>query len=337
MLFSLKTALSLPDNQEKIMIKCPFCNGDMLVDNKKFTCFSCFESGDIVDFLAKRDGVSHKKATWKALKEKPDIKAVKKIYRCNELAAKYFFENLLSEKNYFTRRGILYDTISSFGLGYASADNGLKEYLLNNSVDEETILASGLFVLDNEIKPFFRNRAMFPIFDEKGNVVGFGGRRLDDRNKKTPKYLNTTENLVFHKRDLLYGLNKVVETDTVYLVEGYMDVIALHQSGITKAVAALGTAIGEHHCTLLKEHGIKKIIISTDSDEAGINATVKSIPVLQKHFDVTVVQVVNAKDPDEYIKTFGKDAFLNLEQIPANTFAVQNSSDPIATAIKYLL
>lgn len=343
MKFSLKTAVStayfqLPKKKEQVMIKCPFCDGDMLINGEKFTCYHCFKTGDIVDFLVERDGISHKKAEMKATKNKPDAKTLNEIYRCNEIAAKYYSEKLFSE-NYFIKRGLAPETISGFKLGYAPFEGEeLLSILKSEGISEPAIIVSGLFYLDNVLKPFFRNRAMFPIINENGKIAGFGGRRISE-NSNSPKYLNTGENLVFHKRNLLYGLNNAIGNDTVYLVEGYMDVIALNQSGVSNAVAALGTAIGENHCTLLRDCGIKNIVLCMDSDEAGIKSAKKSISILRNYFNVSVIILEGAKDPDEFVKNKGSEAFHNLKRIAAETFVVQNSenTEQINNAIKFLL
>ena len=336
MRFSLKTAMSLPQEPKTTMIKCPFCNGEMLVDGEKFTCFNCFKSGDIVDFLAARDNISHKLASWKSEKEKPNQKAQQEIFTANKIAAQYFSEQLNS-KNYFTRRGLSEDTIVSFGLGYAPFESDdFISFMKDNGVSEAALIDSGLIYLDGTFKSFFKKRVVFPIYDEKNNVVGFGGRRIND-DVNSPKYLNTPENIVFHKKNLLYGLNKTVGNDTVYLVEGYMDVIALHQAGITNAVAALGTAIGKHHCTLLSHLGVKNVILATDCDEPGTQSALKSIPVLREYFNVGVIRYENAKDPDEFIKKFGAEAFKSIKPMHGDAFLIQNSKNGYSLAIDFLL
>ena len=328
--------LQLPQGKEPTIIECPFCGGTMLVGNDKFECFSCFKSGDIVDFLVERDGISHKKADRKSERIKPSIEAKNEIFRANKLAMKYF-EDKLDKNKYLSKRAVSDDSIKAFHLGFAPFDGeGLKKYLLNNRVRESVLVQSGLF--NSELKPFFRNRVMFPVFDEKGRVAGFGGRRIDD-NKESPKYINSPENMVFHKKDILYGLDKAVGNDTVYLVEGYMDVISLHQAGITNAVAALGTAVGVRHCTLLRELGVKKIILALDSDEPGIKSALKTVPILKKYFDVKVIHLESAKDPDEYIKKNGVEKFRSLKQSSGDSFLVCNSEekDRISLALNLLL
>lgn len=342
MLFSLKTAISTPyvqlPNAKQALIKCPFCKGEhFLISNEAFVCYDCFRSGNIVDFLVERDGISHKKATWKATKDKPTIKELNEIYRCNAIAADYFREKLNLD-NYFTRRGLTREAIDSFNLGYAPSDGSeLLSRLTSRNVSAATISESGLFCSDDVTKPFFRNRVIFPVCDESGRVCGFSGRRIRDENKKSPKYLNTCENLVFHKKDLLYGLDKVVGNESIYLVEGQMDVIALHQAGIKNTVASLGTAVGVNHCTLLKELGVRKVCLCMDSDAPGVNATINSILLLRKFFEVGVVSLEKAKDPDEFIKLFGVNAFNTLPRISGEAFAVRESDDKIAVALDFLL
>lgn len=331
MLFNLKTALSTiqtplyAKNPDKILIACPFCGGTMLADNKRYTCYDCCKTGNIVDFIAERDHTSHKKAALRAEKDKPSKETLDEIYRCNELAAR-FFEEQKSECKYLAKRMISNKTSAAFRLGYAPLNSeALLEYLKAKDISDEVMIEARL--CNDEFRPFFRNRAMFPITDEFGRIVGFGGRRITDDNPKTPKYLNSGENLVFHKKSVLFGLDKALGNDTVYIVEGYMDVIALYQAGITNAVAALGTAIGISHCTLLRDMGVKNVILCMDSDEAGIKSIIRSIPILRNYFTVNVVRLSGAKDPDEYITLNGKESFMSLDRISGDSFWVEHCDE----------
>lgn len=341
MLFSLKTAISTPyiqlPNSRQTMLKCPFCNGEhFLINGETFVCYDCFSNGDIVDFLAVRDGISHKKATWKATKDKPVKKRLNEIYRCNAIAADYYHKKL-NVDNYFIKRGVDKNIVDEFNLGYAPYDGKeLLSLLKSKGISEATISEAKLFYPDSEVRPFFQNRVIFPIYDENGKVRGFSGRRIKDNNKKAPKYLNTSENLVFHKKDLLYGLHKAVGNKNIYLVEGQMDVIALHQAGISNAIAALGTAVGVNHCSLLKELGVQKVHLCLDSDSPGIKASINSIEVLKNYFEVDVVLLNNAKDPDEYIKLFGVEAFKLLPKKSGESFAISKSKNKASAALDCL-
>lgn len=330
----MSTPLSyIPEEPKTQMVKCPFCKGHMLIDGERYTCYSCFRTGDIVDFLSERDKISHQKAEWKALREKPDEDKIKRLKNINAISANYFSSQ---KGTYFEGRLVSDETLQKFHLGYAPLSGDELLNLLKDKFSISEIIESGLFYENgNEIFPFFRNRAMFPIYSINGSIVGFGGRRLNDESK-APKYLNTGENIIFHKRDLLYGLDKAKGEKTLYFVEGYMDVIALHQAGIINAVAALGTAVGERHCTLLHDYNVRNIVLCLDGDEAGIKSALKSIPILRKYFNVSVITLSEAKDPDEFIKTKGVKAFCELNAVPSEVFLLKKSKTTASEIINLL-
>lgn len=207
-------------------------------------------------------------------------------------------------------------TIRKFGLGYAKDEwSSLIYYLRKKGFKEETLLEAGLVSKSPKGKVYdrFRNRVMFPVFNIKGNVIGFGGRVLDD---SKPKYLNSPETLVFQKGYNLYGLNFAIkekmEDRYFIIVEGYMDCIALNQYGITNVVASLGTALTTHQARLLKRYA-DKVIISYDADIAGQTATLRGLEILRTAgLDVRVLIIPQGKDPDEFIRSNGKEAFLKL-------------------------
>ncbi|HAK41532.1 MAG TPA: DNA primase, partial [Clostridium sp.] len=242
----------------------------------------------------------------------------KHMYDMNIQAGRYFYSNLKKFKapyEYLKGRGITDNTIKKFGIGFA-LDNwqGIRFYLKQRGFSEEEILELGLTTKNEKgnIYDRFRNRIIFPVFNVSGRVIGFGGRVLDD---SKPKYLNSPETPIFHKGTNLYGLNLAIKnnsTRTVIMVEGYMDVISLSQQGVTNVVATLGTALTEGQCKLLKRY-IDTVIVSFDSDAAGQNATIRGLDILQKSgFELKILQIPKGKDPDEFIRTYGKEKFLSL-------------------------
>ncbi|MDV3429599.1 MAG: DNA primase [Bacillota bacterium] len=291
-----------------------------------YKCFGCGETGNVITYVMKRRNLEFIEAV-KFLAERVNIiidtegskntDKLDKYYKINVDAAKYFFKALRNNKDaysYFTNRGILGKTINNFGLGYSYDKwTGLLDFLKAKGYKEQEIVSAGLAIKkENKLYDRFRNRVMFPVFDYRGRVIGFGGRVLDD---SKPKYLNSPETEVFKKGTNLYALNFAVphiKDRRIIIVEGYMDVIALHQYGVNNAVASLGTALTHNQAKLLKRYA-DKIIISYDADLAGQNATLRGLQILREvGFDIKVLKVPQGKDPDEYIRANGKDAFLKL-------------------------
>lgn len=296
-----------------------------------FKCFGCGEAGNVITFVMKNRNLSYIEAI-KYLAEKANITIEDnpgakvysdkkdKLYLLNKEAAKFFFGNLQRKNNigkpYFLNRGITEATIRRFGLGYSfDSWNSLMNYLKSKGYNEQMLIEAGLIIKSEKGNCYdrFRNRVIFPVFDYRGRVIAFGGRVLDD---SKPKYLNSPETLAFHKGTNLYGLNFALKDNnhnrTFIIVEGYMDVIALHQYGITNVVASLGTALTINQSRLLKRYA-DKVIISYDADLAGQMATLRGLDILRSTgFDVRVLSVPNSKDPDEFIRANGKVAFLKL-------------------------
>jgi len=316
---------------------CPFHNEKtpsfMVSPSKQmFRCFGCGESGDVISFIMKYDNVDFTEALKSlaarvniTLDEKknnvdPEYAKLKaKVWDINRNAAIYFYNNLLNNKtayNYLLKRGIDNKTIKTFGLGYSlNSWNGLLNYLKSKNFSEEEIEKAGLIVKQKETKRYydrFRNRIIFPIISISGKVIGFGGRVLDD---SQPKYLNSPDTEVFLKGKNLYGLNtakKYSRNNRIILVEGYMDLISLYQSGINYCVASLGTALTPYQAQLLKRYS-KEVYICYDSDNAGINATDKAIEILREEdVNAKIITLPKGKDPDEYVKKYGKKDFENL-------------------------
>lgn len=317
--------------------RCPFHNEktpSFTVSSEKqiYKCFGCGEAGNVISFVMKTRNMAFPEAV-KLLGEKVGIvvddadspgkssatnEKFKRMYDINIQAARYFYTNLKRFKapyEYLKGRGITDETIKKFGIGFA-LDNwqGIRSYLKQRGFSEEEILELGLTTKNEKgnIYDRFRNRIIFPVFNVSGRVIGFGGRVLDD---SKPKYLNSPETPIFHKGTNLYGLNLAIKNNparTVIMVEGYMDVISLSQQGVTNVVATLGTALTEGQCKLLKRY-IDTVIVSFDSDVAGQNATIRGLEILQKSgFDLKILQIPSGKDPDEFIRSYGREKFLNL-------------------------
>jgi len=317
-------------------------------DKQIYKCFGCGEAGNVISFVMKTRNLTFPESV-KVLAERIGIdieesiekKAQKakfeKMYNINVEAARYFYGNLRKNQNaysYFKNRGIDDATMKRFGLGFAlDGWHNLKNYLKTKGLKDEELLNLGLTVQSPKgtIYDRFRNRVIFPVFDSNGKVIGFGGRVLDD---SKPKYLNSPETPLFKKGIHLYGLNFAIKNDmnrTVIIVEGYMDCISLHQHGITNVVATLGTALTDYQAKLLKRYA-DKIIISFDADIAGQNATLRGLEILKKEgFDIRVLKVPQGKDPDEYIKANGKDAFLKLIEnaLPLIDYRLKKAEDGI--------
>lgn len=316
---------------------CPFHNDkspSFSVSSEKqiYKCFSCGEAGNVITFIMKYKNFTFQEAA-KYLADKAGIelgtnnkdnsyKSQKRdiIYKVNVESARYYFGNLQKNKfakDYLLNRGINEKTIKKFGLGYSiDSWHALLKHLKSKGYSDKLLLESGVVSKSEKsgnIYDRFRNRIIFPVFDVKGRVIGFGGRVLDN---SKPKYLNSPETLVFQKGTNLYGLNFAIKNgmikDYIIIVEGYMDLIALHQQGITNVVASLGTALTVNQARLLKRY-VDKIIISYDADLAGQTATVRGLEILKNAgFEINVLKVPDGKDPDEFVRKHGKDEFLGL-------------------------
>ena len=305
--------------------------------DNSFYCFGCGIGGnvitfirqmehldypDAVEFLAKRAGITVIRTGENST---PEAKRYDKsrFFKMNVDAAKFFnkclFDNTPKAKEalaYFTeKRKLSIATIKHFGLGYApDSFDALMNYMLKRGYNHEELVTAFLIGKSDKGKYYdvFRNRVMFPIIDVTGNVIAFGGRVMDDEVK--PKYRNTSDTPVFKKSRNLFALNFAKNdcAENLILCEGYMDVISLHASGFTNAVATLGTAITPEQARIMSRY-TKKVLISYDADEAGQKAAQKAIALLgDVGLSVGVIKVPGAKDPDEYIKTYGKDKFRDI-------------------------
>ena len=323
--------ISLKQSGSNFSGLCPFHSektGSFHVNQSKqiYKCFGCGEGGDVINFVMKIENLDFIEAV-KLLAEKNGIEfktnlseedkaKMEKIKIIQDIHLKS--ANLTKSKNpgydYLKRRGLSDKIIKKFGLGYSLYSwNSLMEYLLSLGYEKKDLVLSGLVTHkenDNKYYDRFRNRVMFPIFDYRGNVIGFGGRVLDD---SLPKYLNSPDTLLFNKRFNLYGLNyakKSIVNDSLILVEGYMDLISLYEHGIENVVATLGTALTNDQGRLIKRYA-STAIISYDSDDAGIKATLRAIEILKnQNINIKILNLKDCKDPDDFIKKYKKEGFL---------------------------
>lgn len=328
--------ISLKQSGSNFSGLCPFHSektGSFHVNQGKqiYKCFGCGEGGDVINFvmkienldfieavklLAEKNGIEFK--TNLSEEDKAKMEKIKIIQDIHLKSARFYFANLTKSKNpgydYLKRRGLSDKIIKKFGLGYSLYSwNSLMEYLISLGYEKKDLVLSGLVTHkenDNKYYDRFRNRVMFPIFDYRGNVIGFGGRVLDD---SLPKYLNSPDTLLFNKRFNLYGLNyakKSIVNDSLILVEGYMDLISLYEHGIENVVATLGTALTNDQGRLIKRYA-STAIISYDSDDAGIKATLRAIEILKnQNINIKILNLKDCKDPDDFIKKYKKEGFL---------------------------
>jgi len=304
--------------------------------DNSFYCFGCGAGGDAITFIRKRENLDYPDAVEflanragitiirddnDRLRQAPKFERAR-MFKMNVDAAKYFNRCLFSDHpdakaalSYFTdKRGLSLATIKHFGLGFApNSFDAFSKYMLAKGYSFEELEAGFLCGKSDKGRYYdaFRNRIMFPIIDVSGNVIAFGGRVMDD---SKPKYKNSSDTPVFKKSRNLFALNfaRHVCQDAIILCEGYMDVIALHSAGFENAVATLGTAITSEQARMLSRY-TKKVIICYDSDEAGQKAAMRAVKLLSEvGLDVTILKVTGAKDPDEYIKKFGREKFGQL-------------------------
>ena len=315
---------------------CPFHNEktasfNVSPDRQFFHCFGCGAGGDVITFLMKIENLDFPDAVYRLAERagmsvpesNEEIRSQKKkkerLLALSKEAARFFHSALLGEDGkagltYLLERGLSPATIKRFGLGFApdSWDKLLGE-MIRLGFTKQELLDAGL-VLSNKtgrLYDRFRNRVMFPIIDVRGDVIGFGGRVMDD---SKPKYLNSPETIVFNKRKNLFALNlaKKSEAKRMILCEGYMDVIALHQAGFDSAVASLGTALTPEQARLIARYQ-NEVVIAYDADGAGINAANRAIDLLKEAgVAIKILRIPQAKDPDEFIKKFGPEKFARL-------------------------
>ena len=297
-----------------------------------YYCFGCHKGGGAVNFMMEIEGLSYPDAVRALAKraglEVPEDEQYQSRYRAQERlwalmkeAGRFFHAQLFAPAGaeclqYVQKRGLSKSIVTRFGIGFApNSWNALVDAMKKKGYTDQELKDADLVGEKNgRIYDRFRNRLMFPIFDVRGNVIGFGGRVLDD---SKPKYLNSNETLIFNKRKNLFGMNfaKKTKQPNIILVEGNIDVVTLHQYGFDNAVASLGTSLTEEQVTLLS-HYTEQVVLTYDGDEAGQRAAQRAIPMLEKAgIQVKVLQMKDAKDPDEFLHKFGADRFkLLLEE-----------------------
>ncbi len=306
-------------------------------DTNSFYCFGCGKGGDPITFIKEIEHLEYTESLKFAaqrvgLSMPEDVKDDKaaslkrRILEINRLSARFFYSALISPNGkegyaYLRRRGLNDETIKAFGLGFApNSWRSLCDYLLKKGFTTEELVTANVARTNSKgnVYDLFRNRIMFPIIDLKGSVIAFGGRVMDD---KKPKYLNSPETNVFKKGRNLFALNiaKNQNSGSLILTEGYMDTIALHASGFKNAVATLGTAITSEQARLISFYA-DEVIICYDSDEAGRKATNRAVEIFSDTgLRVRILNIPNAKDPDEFIRKKGRESFRELLESSLNS------------------
>ncbi len=325
---------------------CPFHNEkspSFSVSGQKqiYYCFGCGAGGNVISFIMNYENFTFPEAV-KLLAERagvtlPEIEYTQenrarqdkrnKLLEINKEAARYFYYQLRSERGrqgyqYFAGRQLSEETMKKFGLGYAlKTPNDLTLYLQKKGFSDELLVEAGISAFDERygLHDKFWNRVMFPIWDVNNKVIGFGGRVMGDG---TPKYLNSPETMVFDKSRNLYGLNfaRTSRAGNFILCEGYMDVIAMHQAGFTQAIASLGTAFTSGQANLIRRYA-DEVLLSYDSDGAGVKAALRALEIL-KEAGLTgkIINLDPYKDPDEFMKHMGREAFEERIKKAENSF-----------------
>ena len=328
---------------------CPFHNEKtpsftVYENTQSFYCFGCGAGGDGVSFMRKIENLDYidavKVLAQRAGMQMPDdgyddslSKKRRTILEINRETAKFYHNYMMSEQGkvglqYFLNRGLSQKTIRHFGLGYAPNKwDELLKHLKSKGYNVSDMLTAGVVRKGEKgYYDYFRNRVMTPIIDVRGNFIAFGGRVLDD---SKPKYINTSDTLVYKKTNEVFGLNYAKDSgkDSLILCEGYMDVIAMHQAGFTNAVAGCGTALTNEQVRLLSRYA-KEIILVYDNDEAGQKALNKAISLFdQVDIKISIPTISGGKDPDEIIKNLGRARFADM---------LENSSNEVEFAIMKL-
>ena len=328
---------------------CPFhgektASFSVAPDKGIYYCFGCHKGGNAVNFMMEVEGLSYPDAVRALAKragmEVPEdeqyqsrYKQQERLWALHKEAARFFHSKLYAPEGaealkYAQGRGMPKSILTTFGIGYAPDTwSSLVDALRKKGYTDQELRDSGLVTVSRKngnLFDRFRDRLMFPIIDVRGNVIGFGGRIMK-KDDNAAKYLNSPETLIFNKRKNLFALNLAKKTkhDYLILVEGYMDAIALHQYGFDCAVASLGTALTEDGAALLTRY-TNQVVLIYDGDTAGQNATKRAIPILEKAgLQVKVLQMRDAKDPDEFLKKFGADRFKMLLEESSNRVEYQ--------------
>ena len=323
---------------------CPFHNEkspsfSVSGQRQLYHCFGCGVGGNVITFVMEYENMTFLEAV-KMLGERAGVALPEtsmseedrkergirdRLLEINKIAATYYYRQLRSENGkaglaYLKKRELSDSTINSFGLGYATQSTGnLYKLLKEKGYDDDILKESGLFTYERGIHEKFWNRVIFPIMDINNKVIGFGGRVMGDAK---PKYLNSPETRLFDKSRNLYGLNiaRTSRKPNMIICEGYMDVISMHQAGFNQAVASLGTALTPGHARLLKRY-TDNVLITYDSDEAGVKAALRAIPILKEAgLSTKVFNMRPYMDPDEFIKAMGAEAFQERIDNAENSF-----------------
>lgn len=319
---------------------CPFHNEKtpsftVYPDTQSFYCFGCGAGGDAVTFVRKIENLDYldalKMLAQRAGLQMPDdgyddslSKKRKTVLEINRATARFYHSYMMSDAgrkglNYFLDRGLTKKTITKFGLGYAPDSwDSLLRHLKDKGFSISDMVIAGVVKKGNKgYYDIFRNRVMTPIIDVRGNVIAFGGRVLDD---SKPKYINSSDTLVYKKTNELFALNFAKDSgqESLILCEGYMDAIAMHQSGFNNAVAGCGTALTSEQVRLISRYS-KEVLLAYDSDEAGQKALTKAVSLFnQTDVKVKIPSLIGGKDPDEIIKLYGRDKFKGILDSASN-------------------
>ncbi len=340
--------IKLKKNGSSYVGLCPFHNEkspsfSVSGSRQLYHCFGCGAGGNVVTFVMEYEKFTFPEAV-KALADRVNMELPEveyneqerrdrgirdKLLEINKLAATYYYKQLRTEHgqlglDYLKKRGLSDETIQRFGLGYSAQGSSVYRYLKEKGYDDDILKESGLFSYERGISDKFFNRVMFPIMDINNKVIGFGGRVMGDAK---PKYLNSPETKLFDKSRNLYGLNiaRASRKDNLIICEGYMDVISLHQAGFNQAVASLGTALTPGQARLMKRY-TDNVFITYDSDEAGVKAAMRAIPILKEAgLSTKVINMRPYKDPDEFIKALGAEAFQERIDKASNSFMYEIS------------
>lgn len=332
----ISTYVTLRKNGSTSKGLCPFHNEKtpsftVYNDTQSFYCFGCGAGGDAVTFIKKIENLDYidavKLLAQRAGLQMPDnnsyddslSKKRRRVLEINRETAKFYYSYLISPQgrvglDYFLNRGLSMNTIKRFGLGFAPNEwDSLLKHLKSKGYRQSEMVEAGVVKIgrNNNYYDTFKNRVMTPIIDVRGNVIAFGGRVLDD---SKPKYINTSDTIVYKKTNELFALNLAKDSgkDNLILCEGYMDVIAMHQAGFTNAVAGCGTALTNEQVRLISRYA-KEVILAYDADEAGQKALNKAVSLFkQTDVKVKIPALVGGKDPDEIIKKYGRDKFKGM-------------------------
>lgn len=332
----ISTYVTLRKNGSTSKGLCPFHNEKtpsftVYNDTQSFYCFGCGAGGDAVTFIKKIENLDYidavKLLAQRAGLQMPDdnsyddslSKKRRRVLEINRETAKFYYSYLISPQgrvglDYFLNRGLSMNTIKRFGLGFAPNEwDSLLKHLKSKGYRPSEMVEAGVVKIgrNNNYYDTFKNRVMTPIIDVRGNVIAFGGRVLDD---SKPKYINTSDTIVYKKTNELFALNLAKDSgkDNLILCEGYMDVIAMHQAGFTNAVAGCGTALTNEQVRLISRYA-KEVILAYDADEAGQKALNKAVSLFkQTDVKVKIPALVGGKDPDEIIKKYGRDKFKGM-------------------------